>query len=197
MTASLLLFTLAGADRPLHFHRELPGGDERPGPAPGGDGAAGGGAGEEPEGLQGRSVASLLPSANLLPRHSARAAVLKQSRVSSFQIRRRSDCCWSGSACTTPGTSWCAETRSSVTCEWLRLRRCRRFWKGKKSGFLSFHLSNAPSFVASPSPGQCSRGWRRSRPTWSTSSGASSTNKVSVFSVVTFYLFKCHVSVIK
>lgn len=67
LTATLLSFTFAGADRPLHFHGELPGGDAGPGPAPGGDGAAGGGAGEEPEGLQGRSVASLLPSANLRP----------------------------------------------------------------------------------------------------------------------------------
>lgn len=104
-------------------------------------------------------------------------------RLVIFQIRRRSGCCWSGSACTTPDTCWCGETRSSVTCEWLRLRCCWRFRENKRI-FLSFHLSNA-LFCRFPSPGQCSRGWRRNRPMWSTSSGASSTNKVGVFSAVT------------
>lgn len=38
----------------------------------------------------------------------------------SFQIKRRKECCWSGSVCTMPDTSWCAEMLSCVTCEWIR-----------------------------------------------------------------------------
>lgn len=85
-----LYFTLAGADRPLRVHGEPPGGAERPKPASGGDGAAGSGAGEESEGLQGRWAASLLPSAELPPSRVA-AGVTDSSQTVSCVVPEKEE----------------------------------------------------------------------------------------------------------
>lgn len=47
-----LLCRLTGAERPQHFHRQPPGGDEGSGQKSGGAGTSGSRAGEEPERLQ-------------------------------------------------------------------------------------------------------------------------------------------------
>lgn len=49
-----LLFCLTGAERPQHFHRQPPGGDEGTGQTSGGAGMSGSRAGEESERLQER-----------------------------------------------------------------------------------------------------------------------------------------------
>lgn len=48
-------------------------------------------------------------------------------------------------------------------------------------------VDSHPLHAFSP-PGPCSTGWRRSRRTWSTSCGASSTSRVSVCTVATFFI---------